>query len=313
MADTYYNIPAGFRERLSDTFYQSVQQNMSMFGDIGMVDADWIQTQQSWRITAPLEFVETTGQRGGDTLQGEYQVGYRSGFKRDFECAVDFDINDQKRLYTADRPDSEAQRDLMSAWNRKKDDVFVDAAQEVSYGGVKPYITPAASLPALMEIPVTWDKIANGATNTNATFWKLQTAIYRMRKQNVDLDREQVTIAIPPEVELAWNVYAMSAPNTPFAAMWIPLINSKDQTRRFLGCDLIVSNRLKSTGSIYNVLVFAKSAFRVSSPTFDLRIDIRSDKRHMTQIVVYANWGCVRFYDEKVNILYSDTSVAITY
>lgn len=311
--DTFYNLPAGFREQVSDVFTQSVQQNDSRFSGVGIIEPEWIATQKTFRITAPLAFTETTGQRGGDTQQGEYQVGYRSGFLRDFEVAVDFDINDRDRLYTANRPDSEAQRDMQSAWNRTMDDIFVDAAQELSYGGVKPYITPAASLPPLMEIPVTWDKISNGATNTNCTVWKIAEALQRMATQNVDLDREMVTIAIPPKVKQAWLVYAMSAPNSPFAQLFLPWVMAKGEKPKFMDCDLITSNRLKSVGSVTTCLIFAKSAFRLSPPNFEMHVDIRTDKRHATQIVVYAKRGCMRLFDEKVNLAYSDTAVAITY
>lgn len=312
MADAFYSIPSGFRERVLDTYIQSVQQNNSKFNDAGIVIPDWVQTQQTVRITAPVEFTETTGQRGGDTQQGEYQVGFRSGFIRNFEIGIDFDINDRKRLYTADRPDSEVQRDMVSAWNRRVDDIFIDAAQELSYGGVKPYITPAASLPALMEIPVTWDKVSNGATNTNFTVWKLEEGIQRMLTQNVDLEREQVCVAIPPKVRQAWFQYAMSAPNNAFALEFLPWYHGKTDGM-FMGYRLIVSTRLKFTGSIYNCLIYTMTAFRMSPAQFEMHIDIRTDKRHATQIVVYASLGCFRLYDEKVNIAYSDTSVAITY
>lgn len=311
--DTYYNIPAGFREQVSDEFNRAVQQEQSMFQDVGMVVPNWIATQHTERITAPLALTETTGQRGGDTPQGEYQVGYRSGFLREGQGVIDFDRKDKDRLYTAHLPDSEAQRDLLSAWGRMKDDFFVDAAQELSYGGVKPYITPASSLPTLMEIPVTWDKISNGINNTNATVWKIAEALQRMATQNVDLDREMVTIAINPKIKQAWLVYAMSAPNSPFAQLFLPWALAKGEPPAFMGCKLIVSNRLRTTGSVTTVLIFAKSAFKVSAPKFDLRVDIRTDKNYMMQIVLFAEWGCFRLYDEKVNLAYADTSVAITY
>ena len=76
---------------------------------------------------------------------------------------------------------------------------------------------------------------------------------------------------------------------------------------------MIVSTRLRYTGSIYNCLIYTQRAFKVSPPSFDMRIDLRVDKRHGTQIVVYAKRGVMRLYDEMVNIAYSDTSVAITY
>lgn len=310
--DNFYNLPAGFRERVSDTYIQSVQQNDSKFRDAGIIIPDWIAMQYVERITAPVEYTETTGQRGGDTQQGEYQIGFRSGFLRDFEIGIDFDINDKDRLYTADRPDSQVQRDMVSAWNRRLDDVFIDAAQEVSYGGVKPYITAAASLPSLMEIPVTWDKVSNGVSNTNFTVWKLLEAIQRMETQNVDMDREMLTIAIPPVVKQAWFQYAMTAPSSAFANEFLPWFYGKTDGN-FMGHRMIVSTRLKKTGTIYNVLVYTATAFRMSPPHFRMEIDIRADKRHATQIVVYAKLGVFRLYDEKVNIAYSDTSVAITY
>lgn len=312
MADTYYNIPAGFREKVSDSYLAAIQQTESKFESSGIVVPDWIATQYTFRVTAPLAFVETTGERGGDTLQGEFQVGFRSGFLRDFEVAVNFDINDQARLYTADRPDSEAQKEMAYAWRRTMDDVFIAAAQEVSYGGVKPYVTPASSLPALMEIPVTWDKISNGATNTNFTVWKLEEAVQRMLTQNVDLEREQVVVAVPPKVRQAWFQYAMTAPSSAFANEFLPWFYKKTDGM-FMGYRLVSSTRLLATGSVVNCLVYCERAFRVSPPKFDLRVDIRVDKRHMTQIVVYAKRGVMRLYDEMVNIAYSDTAVAITY
>lgn len=305
-------MPAGFRERVADTYLAAVQQEDSKFETAGIMVPDWIATQYTFRITAPLEFTETTGQRGGDTQQGEFQIGFRSGFLRDFEVGIDFDINDKARLYSADRPDSEVQREMMYAWRRKVDDVFIDAAQEVSYGGVKPYVTPAASLPALMEIPVTWDQISNGATNTNFTLYKLEEAVQRMLSQNVDLDREQLCVAIPPKVRQAWVQYSLKSPSSAMAVEFLEWWRGKT-SGMFMGHRMIVSTRLKTVGNTVSCLIYCESAFRVSASIFDLRIDILPTKRHATQLVVYAKRGCMRLYDEKVNIAYSDTSVAITY
>ncbi len=315
MSNTYYDLPSNFRERLSDEFYRAIAQEDQKFAGVGMVRSDWIQTQQSFRVMAPIELTETTGQRGGDTQQGEVLTGYRSGFIRDFEGAINFDINDKDRLYTADRPDGEVMQNFRAAWNRRMDDIIIDAAQEYTYGGLKPYNTVQTPLPALMEIPVTWDKISNGATNTNFTIWKVTEAIKRMKKQNVDLDREMATIAIPPDVEQAWLQYAMSAPNTPFALAFMKWWDGKAGAvpAKFWGCDLIVSNRLKYVGSVYTCLVFCKSAFWLSPANFDLRIAQLPERRFATTIAVFCKRGAMRMWDEKVNLCYSDLNVAITY
>ncbi len=315
MADTYYALPAGFRERLSDEYHRQIQQEDAKFAAVGMVQPNWIQTQQSFRVLAKVELVESTGQRFGDTQQGEAQVGFRSGFLRDFEGAIDFDRNDRDRLYTATTPTSETMQNLVAAFNRKRDDVIIDAASAFTYGGPKPYNTVQSPLPANMEIPVTWGKTTNGVTNTNLTIWKVQEAITRMRELDVDLDREMVTLAIPPRVESAWLQYAMSAPNTPFAMAFMPWYQSTQENRssKFMGVNLIVSNRLQRVGNIYTCLLFAKSAFYTSPASSDVLVDIIPSRRHMIQIAFYGKFGAMRMYDEKVYLLYADTSVDITY
>jgi hypothetical protein len=119
-------------------------------------------------------------------------------------------------------------------------------------------------------------------------------------------------VAVPPKVRQAWFQYAMTAPSSAFANEFLPWFYKKTDGM-FMGYRLVSSTRLLATGSVVNCLVYCERAFRVSPPKFDLRVDIRVDKRHMTQIVVYAKRGVMRLYDEMVNIAYSDTAVAITY
>lgn len=154
MADTPLYLQAHFREQVKDTFEAGIQQTVSKFSDAGMIDSDWKADQVVYRSGGQVSFVETTGQRGGDTQQGEYTAGFRSGFKRDFEAAVQFDSNDARKLFTANLPTSEVQQEMQNAWHRKMDDVFLDASRAQSLGGEKPYIT-AQTLPATMTVPVT--------------------------------------------------------------------------------------------------------------------------------------------------------------
>ena len=99
MADTPLYLQSHFREQVKDTFEAGIQQTVSKFSDAGIIDPLWQADQVVYRTGSQVAFVETTGQRGGDTQQGEYQAGFRSGFKRDFEAAIQFDRNDVDVLY----------------------------------------------------------------------------------------------------------------------------------------------------------------------------------------------------------------------
>jgi hypothetical protein len=310
MADTPLYLQDHFREQVKDTFEASIQQTVSKFGDAGMIDPDWTSDQVVFRSRNTASFVETTGQRGGQTQQSEFTAGFRSGFKRDFECGVVFDKNDARKLASANLPTSEVQQDMVSAWRRKMDDVFIDAAHALSLGGPKPYITPAASLPSDMQIPVTWDRVTDPATtNSNLTYWKISEAIARMEIADVDLDGEMTCLAISPKMKQAWLAYAASAPND----MWAKLISAwiSKPSEGLFGAKVIVTNKLRTSVGNQAALLFTKRAFRLSSPTYDVRIDTLPKDRHALQIAAYANQGCVRRYDELVKLIWCDPTKPI--
>jgi len=308
MADTPLYLQSHFREQVKDVFDQGIQQTVSKLSDAGVIDPDWIADQVVYKTGTTVEFVETTGQRGGDTQQGEYQAGNRSGWKRDFEAGIQFDRNDDRKLYTANLPTSEAQADLQAAWHRKWDDVVLDASRAQSLGGERPYIT-ALTLPADMTIPVTWAKIADGASNTNLTYWKIQEALTRMELSDVDLDREMVSLYISPRMKQAWWAYAQAGTNELFAnliAGWI-----KKPSEGLMGCKVVVTNRLYTSAGNVQAVLAAKRGFRMPPTTYDVQIDILVNKRHARQIAVYANTGAVRRFDELVKLIWCDPTAPI--
>jgi hypothetical protein len=308
MGDTPLYLQAHFREQVKDTFDTGIQQTVSKFSDAGIIDPDWKADQVVYRTGAQVTFVETTGQRGGDTQQGEWQAGFRSGFKRDFEAAVQLDRNDQRKLYTANLPTSEIQQEMQMAWHRKWDDVILDASRAPSLGGEKPYITPLA-LPSDLTIPVTWAKIADGATNTNLTYWKIAEALARMEVSDVDLDREMVTIYISPRMKQAWWAYAQAGTNELFAKLiagWI-----QKPSEGLMGCKVVVTNRLYTSAGNVQAVIAAKRGFRMPPTSYEVEIDVLADKRHARQIAVYANTGAMRRYDELVKLIWCDPTAAI--
>lgn len=309
MADTPLYLQSHFREQVKDTFEEGIQQTVSKFSDAGIIDSEWKADQVVYRSGAQVDFVETTGQRGGDTQQAEWQAGFRSGFVRDFECGIQLDRNDARKLYTANLPTSEIQTEMQNAWHRKMDDVFVAAASALSLGGERPYITPQA-LPSFMTIPVTWDKMTDPATtNSNLTVWKIEEALQRMAVNEVDLDREMTCIAISPKMKQAWLYYAMTATNDVFAKMigdW-----RMNPSNGLMGCKVIVTNRLATVGGNVQALVFTKRGFRLPPTSYEIKIDELPDRRHGLQIAAYAKTGCVRRYDELVQLVWCDPTKAI--
>ena len=309
MADTPLYLQAHFREQVKDTFEAGIQQTVSKFSDAGIIDPLWQADQVVYRTGSQVAFVETTGQRGGDTQQGEYQAGFRSGFKRDFEAAIQFDRNDARKLFTANLPTSEVQEEMQNAWHRKWDDVILDASRAQSLGGDKPYITPLA-LPSDMTVSVTWDKVTDPATtNTNLTYWKLAEALARMEVSEVDLDREMVTLYISPKMKQAWYAYAQAAANEMFAKLIAAWITKPSEG--ILGCKVVVTNRLYTSAGNVQAVLAAKRGFRIPPTTYEIKIDELADKRHATQIAAYANTGAVRRYDELVKLIWCDVTKPI--
>lgn len=305
MAETPSYMQAHFREQVKDTFDQQIQQTKSKFSDAGMVDPDWTADQIVFRESQPFSFVETTGQRGGNTLQGEFTAGFRSGFKQDFEAAILLDRNDKRKLDRAHLPDSEIQRDLKAAWERQMDDLFVSKAHAQSLGGEKPYIT-LQTLPTSMTVPVTWAKTTDPAgSNYGLTIFKILEAKKRMQVLDVDLDNTELILAISPAQQQSWILYAQSATNDIFAklvAAWL-----EDPKKGILGARVIVTNKLTavSTG-IYRSLLFTKRAFKLSPMEFEIKIDELPRQRHAIQIAAYASIGCVRRWDEETKIIVAD-------
>jgi hypothetical protein len=301
MADTPLYLQAHFREQVKDAFEAAIQQETSKFADAGMVDSEWTADQIVFRTGIPVSFVETTGQRGGLTQRGEYSAGFRSGFVRDFECGLQFDRNDSRKLYTANLPTSEVQADMRRAWMRKQDDVFIEAAMAQALGGPKPYITAQAN-PAFMTIPVDWAKTAiNAGVNSALTIWKIQEAKRRMRINDVDLDSEMLCLAISPDMEIAWMTHAENAKNDTFAKIVATYL--ENPSKGILGCKVIVTNKLtrsSTSTSIQQALIFTKRAFKVNAPSYEIKIDELPGERHATSLVAYAKVGVVRRWDELV-------------
>jgi hypothetical protein len=72
-----------------------------------------------------------------------------------------------------------------------------------------------------------------------------------------------------------------------------------------------VTNRLVTQAGLVQALVFTKRAFRLPPTNYEIKIDELPDKRHSLQMAAYARTGCLRRYDELVQLIWCDPSKAI--
>lgn len=301
MPDTPRAIPEHYRRQFSDQWEQQIQQADSKFSDAGMLDSTWTAKEKVFTDLSKVEFTETTGQRFGSTNAQEIGGGKRKGFKRKFDCAVKFDQYDKEFLENMGLPDSEVMQAMRMAWNRRLDDIFIDAAIAQSIGGAEPYITPLA-FPVSQVVPVNYVKPqAALGSNSGMTIWKLLETKTRFEKLDLDLDREEVCLAISPEEEQQLMLYVESAPNETWAKMVAAWFERKEA--KLLGLfKVIKTNRLplNSSTDVRTCVAFCKKGFTLSSDSFDIKMDILATEKHALQIASYGQKGAVRRYDERV-------------
>lgn len=306
MSVTPLYLQAHFRAQVKNTFEANIKQEESMFASIGVQDNTWNARQLVVRERGLLTLKETTGQRGGKSDGQEFKAGFRSGFKRNFEGFVIFDRNDASALGDAVLPTSEVQMDLMAAWHVQQDLLFIQAAAAQSLGGEDPFITPTA-IPSSMIVPVDFQKLSGSTgSNTRLTLFKMTEVKKRMKRFNVNIDREDLVLAISPEMEQDWIVYAQSATNDAWAKLILDWM-SDPANKRLLGFRIIVTNLLEAASSgITRAVAFTRRAFTKSAATVDIEIDKLPGERHALQIAFYAEMGVFRRHDELVQHVLSD-------
>jgi hypothetical protein len=84
----------------------------------------------------------------GGTNPEEVTGGKRKGYKRFFES-----LTARTRTCSMNLPDSEVMQAMKMGWNRKMDDVFIDAAIAAALGGADPFNTPLP-LPSSSQVAI---------------------------------------------------------------------------------------------------------------------------------------------------------------
>jgi hypothetical protein len=154
--------------------------------------------------------------------------------------------------------------------------------------------------------------LSGATTNSGLTPYKILEAVKRFETSEVDVEQEELYLAISPRQKLDLVAFVTDAPNDIWAKIvgqWLADSQTGKPTK-LMGFNTIMSNRLALDVStdVRTCVAFTKSAFKVSPISQRLEIDKLPTKRHALQIMSYAAFGAVRVKDEKVQVIYCDES-----
>ena len=302
-------IPDHFRRQYSATWESVLQQKNAKFANAGYLESSWTGKEYVFHDLDKIEAVETTGLRFGDSNPSDLSGGVRKGYQRQFDVAAKRDIWDQKMLNAWALPDSDVVREMKNSLNRALDDIWLQSAVADSLGGPDPHVT-AIALPNTSKVAVNYIPGGTGS-NTGLTYNKLLEARKRLVQAEVDLDNEEIYLAISPEEVMQMVAYVAAAPNDFWAKVlgaWLEQ-NVTGKPAKLMGFNVIETNRLTlASTDIRTCVAFAKSAFRMSPITQTLKMDTIPTKRYALWIQSFMSAGVVRVNDAKVQVIYCDQS-----
>lgn len=313
-ADPTYTIPEHYPRQFATNFAHQIQQTESRFKSMGVLDPSWTAKEKVYRDLSATAWTRDDS-RFGDSVGRESEASFRKAWQKKIVAQpIKFDEWDEKLLDNIVLPKSEEMQAMMYGYERALDDLFIEACSEDVYGGPEPYTTPV-SFPASQIIAV--NAVKPGATagsNLGMTIWKLLLAKQRFENLNLNLDREEVCLAMSPDEKLDLALVIESAPNDVWAQMiadWFKQDAAGNGNAKLLGLfKVITTTRLPlPTTDIRTCYAFCRTAF-ITSPASGVRssLDRIPDKRNMLLLQGSAMVGISRRYDERILAIPCDRS-----
>ncbi len=304
-SDTTYSIPEHYPRQLADTFAHSIQQTESRFKSAGVLDPSWTAKEKVYRDLSTNTWIRDDS-RGGDTIGRESAASFRKAWKKKIVSeAIKFYEWDRELLDRVVLPTSEEQQALRYGYERAVDDLFLEACTEDAYGGDEPYTT-AIPFPSSQQLAVNETKTGASGANLGLTPWKLLRAKKRFEDLNLNLDREEVCLAIRPQQELELLAYVESASNDVWAAMiadWYKSYSMGNPSAKLFGLfKVIKTTRLTVPATdIVTCFAFCRSAF-IMSPASEVKVSLDRipEQRNMLLLQGSAMVGVSRRYDERI-------------
>jgi hypothetical protein len=281
---------------------------------MGVLDPGWTSKEKVYRDLSANTW-RRDDSRFGSTVARESAASFRKAFKKKIVAEpIKFDQWDEALLDNIVLPKSEEMQAMMYGYERALDDLFIEACSEDAYGGPEPYTT-AVPFPASQIIAV--NAVKPGATagaNLGMTIWKILLAKQRFENLNLNLDREEVCLAMSPDEKLDLALVIESSPNDVWAQMiadWFKQDAAGNSQAKLLGLfKVITTTRLPlPTTDIRTCYAFCRSAF-ITSPASEVRssMDRIPTENNMLLIQGSAMVGIGRRYDERIIAIPCDRS-----
>ncbi len=304
-SDTTYNIPEHYPRQLADTFAHQIQQTEGKFKMAGVLDPSWTAKEKVYRDLSKNTWIRDES-RFGDTVARETAASFRKAWKKKIVAEpIKFAEWDRELLDRIVLPTSEEQQALRYGYERAVDDLFLEACTEDAYGGDEPYTT-AIPFPASQQLAVNETSTGASGANTGLTPWKLLRAKKRFEDLDINLDREEVCLAIRPQQEIEMAKYIESASNDVWAGLmaeWYRAYSRGDTNAKLFGIfKVIKTTRLAVPASdIVTCFAFCRSAF-IMSPASEVKVSLDRipEQRNMLLLQGSAMVGVSRRYDERI-------------
>jgi hypothetical protein len=306
MPDPSFTIPEHFPRQFSINFDQEIQQTDSRFQGLADPEMRWTGKEYIFRDLSQNTWTRNDT-RGGTTVARESRASFRRMFKKKCEAeAIEFYEWDEELLAQVVSPKSAEMQAMTNGWERQFDDLCIEACYEDSMGGVEPYTT-AQPFPPSQKIAVDYNTPAVApAGNKPMTTWKLFRAKKYFENLNINLDREEVCIAMSPDEEEDLLVEAAAALNTPWAKMIMNYYEaigsgSDPKATKLLGMFRVIkTTRLPVVSSIRTCVAFCRSGF-VKSASTDVKSSLDRIPQDKNKLLLQgsAMVGVARRYDEK--------------
>lgn len=242
------------------------------------------------KLTSPVDVPDVVASRHANTVVSDISHNRRSGFPVDFVHTVMLDEEDKLRLL-AD-PTSAYNTEVAAMFNRKIDDIIIEALLGNAYTGKNG--TTTLALPAAQQI--THDTVGLTAA-------KLRTARQTLMAGNVDLDRERMTLVTSSKgyEDLLNETDLKSTDFVNFQS------TADGRVPRVLGFDIMNCERLTSyTGTSAATtnrpaIIFSKDAV-ILNVMKDISGEVvkNPERNNNWQITYKMTVAALRLHDEKV-------------
>lgn len=287
------NLDVVFQEKFYDDWIELSQQRTSRLEHTVRGDPDYLEGKAGYfdRIGATEDYERKT--RHADTQWVNTPLSRRRISLRDFQWADGIDRRDMRRFKNSGMLPNRYLNNALKAFNRRKDQLIIDAADGTAYAIDGDEAVTEVPLPSSQIIPVN----LAGAGNTGLTKAKVLEAKERLDAAEVDEEEPRFALVSSKQLTNLFNITEVTSSdyNTVKALV-------RGEINEWMGFNWIRTERLNVDANGYRrTLFYAQGAIGMAmGEEVFTDIGVRRDKSLSTQIFVDYSGDATRLEDEKV-------------